>query len=242
MNRRQFSFVLLSPLLLGARLETSAQTPQATPGPFTHIRQTQPDADPENPSAYIGALLGEPDAPTRLIVYSDSQCQYCQGFYLELLPSLVADFIEPGDVVLEYREHPILGRGGLSSPINTSSIEAQALLLAGEQDAYFPMLDAIMHRAEVYSDDAVTTMAEIAGNIGIDAGAIRAGIEELRYVPVLYDAVINGRIRGVTATPTFNIGPADDRAAVLDSDLITLGRDGYEGLRKTIDEALTGAG
>lgn len=238
MNRRQFSLILLSPLLVDTRLETSAQTPPATPGPFTHILQTQPDADPANPSAYVGALLGEPDAPIRIMVYSDTQCQYCQEFYLEVLPPLVTEFVEPEDIILEYREHPILGRGGLMSPVNTSSIEAQALLCAGEQGAYFPMLEAMMHREHVYSDDAVTTMERIANDIGIDSGAIRAGIEERRYVPVLYEVVKDGRIRGVTQTPTFNIGTADDRAAVFNSDLITLGRSGYEGLREKILVAL----
>lgn len=238
MNRRQFSVSLLPFLLPDTRLAICAQTLQATPGSFTHISQAQPDADPANPTAYIGALLGDPRASTRIMVYSDTQCQYCQEFYLEILPPLVTEFVEPGDVLLEYREHPILGRGGLMAEVNTSSIEAQALLCAGEQDAYFQMLDAMMQREHVYSDDAVATMTGIADAIGIDSGALRAGIEERRYVPILYEVVKDGRIRGVTQTPTFNIGPSDDRAAVFSSDLITLGRDGYDGLREKIVDAL----
>lgn len=240
MNRRTFSFGLAAATLFGRPLTARALTPVAQP--IATLPQVQPVADPADPTAYIGAMLGYPDAPARMLIYSDSQCQYCQQFYRDWLPSLLRDYIEPGKMLLEYREHPIGGRGGLAAVVNTSSFEAQALLAAGEQDAYFEMLNAQMQRSLVYSSDVIDAMRRLADGIGIDADALATRLEDRYYEPVLHEAVQDGRCRGVTATPTFQIGPIDDRASVLDAELLVLPLAGYDVFREDIDAALAEIG
>lgn len=238
MNRRQFSFGALAIGLLGQSRTVTAQTPQASPAALGGVPQVQPEASPSDPGAYIGALLGHPEAPARMLVYSDTQCQYCKEFYLDWLPSLITDYIEPKALLLEYRDHPIGGRGGLSAVVNTSSFEAQGLLAAGEQNAYFEMLDAMMQRTDVYSADVIASVTALADEIGIDADAVANRLEEQWFVPVLHAAVQDGRRRGITAVPSFQLGPVDDRDAVLTAPLIDLPFAGYDALRKDIDEAL----
>lgn len=130
---------------------------------------------------------------------------------------------------------------GLIDTVEVSGIADRRLGWAvGEQGAYFEMVHAMTSRQRVWSSDVIETMITLASKTGIDADAVVARLNEQHFVPVLHHTVQDGRLRGVTAPPTFQIGPRDDRAAVLAADLLDLPIAGYDVLRQDIDDALAG--
>ena len=56
-----------------------------------------------------GNLLGSPNAPVRLVEYADPQCPYCAAYAVNVLPTLVRDYVRPGKVQLEFRGLGFLG-------------------------------------------------------------------------------------------------------------------------------------
>ncbi len=52
-----------------------------------------------------GDRLGSPDAPVTIELFDDLQCGNCRAQFLSTIPSLVEDYVRPGDVQLEYRHY-----------------------------------------------------------------------------------------------------------------------------------------
>ena len=50
---------------------------------------------------------GSPSAPVTMELYTDYQCPACKAFYLEVLPSVNADFVATGKVRLVHRDFPL---------------------------------------------------------------------------------------------------------------------------------------
>ena len=50
---------------------------------------------------------GSPNAPITLEVYTDFQCPMCRVFYLDVLPSVLSEYVASGKVRLVHRDFPL---------------------------------------------------------------------------------------------------------------------------------------
>ena len=82
-----------------------------------------------------GMLMGNPDAPIKLVEYGSRTCPHCAKFDAEGLPKLKSGYIATGKVSYEFRDFPVHG------PLDIAPI-----LLGGcvGTDAFFPVLDQMM--------------------------------------------------------------------------------------------------
>jgi protein-disulfide isomerase len=69
---------------------SSALTAAATPAPAKNFKES-----------------GSPSAPVTMELYTDYQCPACKAFYLDVLPSVNAEFVATGKVRLVHREFPL---------------------------------------------------------------------------------------------------------------------------------------
>lgn len=104
-----------------------------------------------------GFVLGDPNAPVRLIEYSDFQCPFCQRFWDEVEPMLVEEYVATGRASIEYRNYVFLGA--------ESQAAAEAAACAADQDRFWDFHDVLFHRqgqenAGVYSDSNLKWYAE----------------------------------------------------------------------------------
>jgi protein-disulfide isomerase len=76
-----------------------------------------------------GHSLGRADAPLTLAVYVDPQCPYCATWDTRTMPTLVARYVRPGMLKIEFRGLAFLGADSLRG--------LQALQAAGLQDNLF---------------------------------------------------------------------------------------------------------
>lgn len=82
-----------------------------------------------------GSVLGSSKAPVRLIEYADPQCPYCAMYTLNVLPTLIRDYVRPGRVQLEFRGLWFLGQDS-----GTALATATA---AGRQNRFWNVLDLL---------------------------------------------------------------------------------------------------
>jgi protein-disulfide isomerase len=168
-----------------------------------------------------GPVLGDPDAPVTVAVYSDPQCPACASFAGRTLPDLIERYVRPGDVRIVYRGVPIIGpdsEGGLA-----------ATYAAGLQDKLweFSELTYVNQGAENagwLDEDFIRTAAGSFPGLDVeqlledrDSDAVRAQLAE--------DVSEAQRI-GLEGTPTFQVGRTGERLgdAVLGADLESLSR------------------
>ena len=51
--------------------------------------------------------FGSPNAPLTLELYTDYQCPMCRTFYMDVLPSVMSDYVATGKVRLIHRDFPL---------------------------------------------------------------------------------------------------------------------------------------
>jgi protein-disulfide isomerase len=82
-----------------------------------------------------GNVLGSPNAPVRLIEYADPQCPYCAQYALNVMPTLIRDYVRPGKVQLVFRGLWFLGQDS-----GTALATATA---AGLQNRFWNVIDLL---------------------------------------------------------------------------------------------------
>lgn len=182
-----------------------------------------------------GRFLGDPDAPVELVVYSDYQCSFCKLFDKRDLPPIIENFVESGDVRVEWRPLPILSdRAGLSleSAENESVQAAEAALCAADQNLFWPYSRALFLaqgdvNSGVYADDMLkSTAADLDLDTETFNDCLDSGEKQDEVIEYREEAIE----LGVTGTPTFFI----------DDQLISYTQAGYDRLEEQLNAALAG--
>ncbi|GAB4491144.1 MAG: thioredoxin domain-containing protein [Anaerolineales bacterium] len=112
------------------------------------------------PQANFNAM-GDPNAPVKIIEYSDFQCPYCVRFSTMTEPSIVEQYVVTGKVYFEYRSV-----GQFIGP--ESARAAEAAYCAGDQGKFWEMHDVIFANVSgenrgSLSDARLTAFAEKLG-------------------------------------------------------------------------------
>ncbi|HYZ47484.1 MAG TPA: thioredoxin domain-containing protein [Sphingomonas sp.] len=82
-----------------------------------------------------GFVMGNPNAPVKLVEYGSRSCPHCAKFDEEGAPQLRDKYVASGRVSYEFRDYAIHG------PIDVPAI---ILGRCGDPSTYFPMLDQMM--------------------------------------------------------------------------------------------------
>lgn len=114
----------------------------------------------ERDAAQAGVVLGDPNAPVRIIQYIDFQCPHCRTFWDSIEPTLIEEYVEPGQASMELRNYAFLGP--------ESAAAAEATLCAADQNRGWDYHDLLFLRqgrqnAGVFSD---SNLERYAGTIG----------------------------------------------------------------------------
>ena len=134
-------------------------------------------------------ILGEPDAPVTLVVFSDFNCPHCARAG-EQLRSMIEE--SQGRVRLAYRNFPLLRHRG-------SMEAAVAGLAAHRQERFWALHDAMFENRARLNEEVILALAE---QVGLD-------VEQFRQD--LLDPALEARVRaereegeqlGVRGTPT----------------------------------------
>ena len=153
-----------------------------------------------------GTTLGEADAPVTVYVYDDFQYPFCDRFSREVLPEVVRNHVESGEVKVSSRPLVFLGEDSLKA--------ARAALAAGEQDLYWQYHSLLFENQGAENSGYVTEeyLEGLAREVpGLDRGAWRERRAEYSFEPELEEAASQARASGVESTPTVVVsGPGGE--------------------------------
>ncbi len=140
-------------------------------------------------------ILGNPDAPIKIVEYSDTECSFCKQFHA-VLHQTVAEY--DGQVAWVYRNFPL-------HQIHPKAIpEAEAMECAAElggNDAFWAYLDRIFEITPSNNGLDLALLPEIAGYIGLDKEAFQKCFDERRHAERVADDYNNAVASGARATP-----------------------------------------
>lgn len=152
-------------------------------------------------------MMGDPDAPIKIIEYSDFQCSHCGSFYSSTEGLLVENYVEPGVVHFTYRSmgNWLSDNAGGGSTASRDSIAAA--YCAGDQGKFWEYHDVLFINApfvtgEEYTPRRLFAMAEA---LDLDAEAFRTCFESGKYESAAQQDYADGLAAGVQGTPSFEI-------------------------------------
>jgi protein-disulfide isomerase len=144
--------------------------------------------------------MGDPNAPVKIIEYSDFQCPYCGKFTLDTEQQLIDAYIATGKVYFEYRS--------VGNFIGPESVRAaEAAYCAGDQNKFWEMHDIIFANQQGeneghFSDKFLTALAS---KISLDIGTFSDCFTGGKYAAKVEQDGVDGRQAGVKGTPSFVI-------------------------------------
>ncbi len=179
--------------------DTGADATDTTSQLLEQARQ-QAAAAPDIDLAELGYDLGNPEAPVRVVEFSDFGCGYCRKFHLETFPTIREEFIETGKV--EWKFLPFI-----TGMFENSLAATEAAECALEQDER--AFQRLSHR--LWEDQALwknskepeRVLREMAAEAGVNLTRFDACVSEHRRERRIAAATALAGQVGVRGTPTF---------------------------------------
>jgi protein-disulfide isomerase len=175
-----------------------------------------------------GNELGEPSAPVTLVEFADLQCPFCQQWALDVLPTLIDEYVRTGQVRIIFRGIAFLG------PDSNEAL--RYAYSAGEQNKLWNVVDLTYKQQGPENSDWVTPelmrgIGEAVPGLDIDQYVTDADSDAVGQQ--LDDAATEAQAAGVQGTPTFLVGPTGGEVELLEYDQLTVDQ-----FREKLDEAL----
>jgi protein-disulfide isomerase len=171
------------------------------------------------PTQSQGLFMGDPNAPVKVVEYSDYLCSHCADFAQDLQPSIIEEYVNTGLVYFEYIPFSFMGPESFTA--------AEAAYCAADQNKFWEyheyLFSNVTETPSAYSNALLQRYAE---ELNLDMDIFNECFNSGKYSQQLQDNLERGHAQGVAGTPTFFV---NDRQA------------GMINLIQTIDDALANA-
>jgi protein-disulfide isomerase len=144
------------------------------------------------------AFLGNPAADVTLIEYADLQCPICRQYSLDFFPSLVDEFVRPGNLRMEFRGLAFIG------PDSEKALKFT--LAAGLQNHLWDFQEALYQRQGGENSGWVTDelLREIGSSIeGLDVDQLFVDAERPEIAAQIAETAEQASEADVEGTPWF---------------------------------------
>lgn len=183
----------------GESAATNEQTSQSVPTEMLSEGGTQPVLPAaEHSIDELGFNQGSPDAPIKIVEFSDFGCGYCRRFHTEIFPALQEKWIDEGVVQWKYVTY-------VSGMFPNGLPAAFAAECVGEQDEFEPMSKMLYERQQDWKShsDPQSVFEGYANEVGVDMSAYASCLSEDRRRSRVRSGILAGARLGVRGTPSF---------------------------------------
>ncbi|NPA34156.1 MAG: DsbA family protein [Chlorobi bacterium] len=142
-------------------------------------------------------VLGDPNAPVTIEVYSDFECPFCAQFANNIMPRLIADYVIPGKAKIVYKYFP------LPSHPNARRA-AYVAMCANTKGKFWHIHDKFYKNFTNLGDDEVLLQA--AYEVGLTDDDFRQCFSDPSVLDSFLDKTFQDALnKGVRGTPTLTI-------------------------------------
>lgn len=163
---------------------------------------------PASPNEFRYALLGSADTEITVTYFGSWKCPYCAQFSTGMLPELVTDYVEPGDIALEFRDLAYIGGEPFLGPDAPAAGQAGLAVWNAKPASYWAFHEYVFQNQPPESEQWATAdrLVQFARSAGVSATeAIRTAIQENQYEDALRATGRAANDNGVNSTPTLLI-------------------------------------
>lgn len=191
MNTNQIlpALVLLILLISGGYLLFQNVTPIKTPANISVNLNNINNLTGFNPP------LGNPNAPVKIIEFSDFQCPFCRKLYFESFKKIKEEYIDKGLVVFYYRDFAFLGPESLQASL--------ASKCAREQNKFWEYVDILFKNqaGENVGSFSKENLIKFAEKLNLDKEKFEKCLNEGKYMNEIQQDLQAAQKLGVRGTP-----------------------------------------
>lgn len=157
-------------------------------------------------------IFGSPDAPVKLIEYSDLECPFCKGFHRLMMDEFAADYLNTGKVAWVYRHLPL---DSLHSKARAEAVASECAAAQQGNDGFWKYIDAVF--AETPSNNGLdpSRLPAIAKTIGLDEKAFSDCVSSDAPAARVAEDETDARSVGAGGTPfIIVVSPSGEKIAI----------------------------
>lgn len=220
--------VIAGALIAGAVIYSGGKT---TNGNRANAPQQQPvaqqtgDLEKMTPISSKDHIRGNPEAPVKIVEYSDTECPFCKRFHTTMQEVMS----EYGKVAWVYRHFP------LDQLHSKARKEAVALECANEQggnDKFWSYADRLYEITPANNGLDPAELPKIAQYVGLDTAKFNTCLASTKYDKHIEDEVQNAQATGGNGTPWSIVVAKNGKKYPLS------GAQPYEAVKQLIESAL----
>jgi len=150
-------------------------------------------------------IRGNPDAPVKIVEYSDMECPFCHRFH-GTLQQIMDKYGESGDVAWVYRHYPI---DQLHQKARTEAVASECVAELGGNVAFWQFMDGFVEASPANDGTNLdTVLPELVDAVGVDYAEFAACVESGKYDEHIQGEVENALATGGRGTPwSILVGP-----------------------------------
>ena len=198
-NKKEFFLILFS-LLLATVLVVWAFSINPEKNSAL-LNEKQGKAENVAPLSANDHIMGNPNAPVKLIEFSDPECAFCKKFHPTMTKIIKGPLGKSGQVAWVYRHFPV------DSVHSKARIEAEATECAeqlGGQDSFWKYLDRLFEITPSNDNLDLKELPKIAEYVGLDRKKFEKCLSEMKWQDKIESQFQDGLRSGVVGTP-YNI-------------------------------------
>jgi protein-disulfide isomerase len=154
-----------------------------------------------------GNNMGDPNAPVKIVNFSDFQCPYCKQFADETEDQIVENYVKTGKVYFTFRSMGNFISDNIRQGKTESIDAAMGAYCAGDQGKFWEYKDALF--ANWQGEDAGSftraRLDAIAESLGLDVDQFGTCMDDDTHRDRALKDAQDGFAAGVTGTPAFLI-------------------------------------
>jgi protein-disulfide isomerase len=222
--------IIAGALIAGAVIYSGGKAPAAGTAnqPQQPVAQQTGDLEKMTPISSKDHIRGNPDAPVKIVEYSDFECPFCKRFH-ETMKQATAEY---GDkVAWVYRHFPLDQLHPVKARKEAIASECAAEL--GGNDAFWKYTDRFFELTPSNNQtDVDTVLPQIAKEIGLDTAKFASCLASSKYDKHIEDEVQNAQTTGGNGTPWSIVVGKDGKKYPLS------GAQPYASIKQLIETAL----
>lgn len=174
-------------------------------------------------------IRGNPNAPVKIVEYSDMECPFCKRFH-STMQQAMDEYGKDGRVAWVYRHFPL---DSIHSKARTEAIATECASELGGNDAFWKFIDRFFELTPSNNQtDIQKTLPQIIGEIELDEAKFNSCLASKKYDKHIQDDLGNATATGGNGTPWSIVVTANGKKFPLS------GAQPYEAVKQLIELAL----
>lgn len=142
-------------------------------------------------------IRGNPDAPVKIVEYSDTECPFCKRFHTTM-KEVMNNYGKDGKVAWVYRHFPL---DQLHSQARKEAVALECANAQGGNDKFWLYADRLYEVTPSNNGLDLNELPKIAAYIGLDVAEFNTCLASTKYNQHIEDEVQNAIATGGSGTP-----------------------------------------